>query len=72
MKKPNCRVSVARQQNGWSITNKNMQITDIATSKNARAAIALLTIGFLTMSIWNIYQMHQYRKLEYELKKANA
>lgn len=49
-----------------------MQATDLATGKQAKAAIAILTISFLALSIWNIYQMHQYRKLEYELKKQNA
>lgn len=49
-----------------------MEVTDIATGKSAKAAIALLTIGFLAMSIWNIYQMHRYRKLEYEMKKQST
>lgn len=37
--------------------------------KQLKNSIILLQVAFLALGIWNIWQQHKFRKLEYELKK---
>lgn len=41
----------------------------IPDQKNMQIIIGILTIGFLSMSIWNIYQQHKFRQLELQLRQ---
>lgn len=34
-----------------------------------KQALPYITAAFILFSIWNIWQQHKFRKLEYELKK---
>lgn len=49
-----------------------MQALMPVTDKTARIAITVLTIAFLGISIWNIYQQHRYRVMDFELRKKLA
>lgn len=47
-------------------------MTNLLEHKKLQTAITLLTIGFFAISIWNIWQQHKFRKMEYELKLKNS
>lgn len=50
----------------------NATASVIPSGRGTQVLIGVLTIAFLGMSIWNIYQQHRYRQLEYELHKKMA
>lgn len=37
-------------------------------NKTFARAITFLTIGFLAVNIWNVWEQHKYRKMEWEMK----
>ena len=37
-------------------------------NKQLKNSIIVLQLAFLALGIWNIYQQHKFRKLEYEFK----
>lgn len=38
-------------------------------NKQLKRSIIFLQVAFLVLGIWNIYQQHKFRKLEYQLKQ---
>lgn len=49
-------------------------VNNLLEHKQLKQAITLLSIAFFALSIWNIWQGHKYRKLQYELdlKRSGA
>ncbi len=43
-------------------------VTTATQHRNLQVLVAIGTLIFLSVSVWNIYEAHKYRKLEYELK----
>lgn len=45
-----------------------MTAAQLADNKELKGIITILTVGFFVLGIWNIWETHKYRKLDYELK----